>query len=153
MQIDTMLWRLERNPNTTDYTDLITSGAVRTGDATGWDDSTVNVVTIPFSPEPTAAEQDRIRIRLVTVDAAEESNYLAAQDARVGNTTYVDTTSAQVQTQTQAIRDDTNITTTDLQNYVKQLAQGVQVLNNQVTPLTRQNNAIILMLLRLMNRV
>jgi hypothetical protein len=151
MQIDTTKWHLERNPNDTDFTDLITSGAVRAGDAY-WDDSEI-ILTIPFSPEPTSAEQQRITIRLVTADAEEEQNYLAALNARQGNLQYVNTTAGQVNTSMQTIRDDTSMTTAEVQTYLRNVAQAVQVVSNQQVELSRQNNAVILMVLRLMNLI
>lgn len=40
-----------------------------------WDPEMLDVLVVPLDPEPTAAEQDAIRRRLVTVDADDEARY------------------------------------------------------------------------------
>lgn len=42
-----------------------------------WDPDELDVLVIPFCPDPSPAEQETIRRRLVTADAAEEARYAA----------------------------------------------------------------------------
>ena len=57
-----------RDPATTDLSDLTASE--RTGDAAWLDETTLH---LPFTPEPSQAEQALIRRRLMTRDAEQEA--------------------------------------------------------------------------------
>lgn len=72
------------NVDDVDFSDLTTSQ--RTGGAEFVD----GLLVIPFDPEPSTDEQSAIRLRLMTVDAAEESTVtglLAARRALADDTT------------------------------------------------------------------
>ena len=83
MQIDPSQYRIERFPtDSMDFTDLITSGAVRSGSVSYSEDASGHeVLVIPFTPEPTAAEQWAITRRVITKDAAEEQTYKDVESA------------------------------------------------------------------------
>lgn len=151
MIFDMTKYVVERVPlDAVDFTDLTTaSGAVRNGLVEWLPD---NMLNVPFSPEPLEAERWPILRRIITADAAEEQLYIQAENARAGNTTYRNTTAGNVNTQAQAIRDDTSFTTAERDTYIRQEAQGIQTVNNQVSALSAQVNGLIDMVLKLMNR-
>ncbi len=142
--------RIERPIDETDFSDLTTtSGAVRSGPSQ-WVGETQ--LEIPFTPEAAESERWPILRRIITKDAAEEQKYIQAENAITSNNAWRTNTSPQVDTQAQAIRDDASITSTEVPTYLRQLAQGTQVLNRQIRDLSVQNNNIIELLLKLLNR-
>ena len=152
MQINTNQYRIDRDINAVDLSDLITSGAVRQGDAT-WDEDQI-MVTIPFSPEPTASEQWAITRRLFTLDAAEESLYANSEAAQAANTTWRNNTSPQITSGAQAIENTTGTfaSNTVRDNNIRTVAQGVRVVNVQLSAVTNQLNQVIDMLQKQIER-
>lgn len=147
MQIDTIKYRINRDVETTDFSDLITSGAVKTGGAT-WDPDVPDLLIIPFSPEPTAAEQWAITRRLFTLDATEESLYTASETAQTNNTTWRTNTSPQVTSGATAIENTTGTfsSNTVRDGHIRTVAQGVRIVNVQLAAVSNQLNQVIDML-------
>lgn len=83
MQINTSGYSIKRFPDDSmDFSDIITSGAVRSGPVSYTEGPQGDeMLNIPFTPEPTAAEQWLITIRVLTKDGAQETLYRNVQDA------------------------------------------------------------------------
>lgn len=147
MQIDATKYRLDRDPETIQYSDIVTSGAVKTGPAV-WNEGEQDQLTIPFSPEPTAAEQWAITRRLFTLDAVEEQLYASSESAQTANTNWRTNTSPQITTGAQAIENTTGTfaSNTVRDGHIRTLAQGVRLVNVQLSAVSNQLNQVIDML-------
>ena len=73
---------LQRPPDETDFSDLTASR--QSGPASFVDEPDGLRLVIPFTPEPTPTERARIRVRLLTRDAAEEARFVELQTALDG---------------------------------------------------------------------
>ena len=124
-----------------DFSDLTT--AVRDGAA--WSDGTY--IYIPFAPEPTPAEQERILIRIMTVDAAQEQLFVDAANAISNNAAWRTNTAPQIVSGAQTIEGTTGTfaSNTVRDGYIRQEAQGLRVNTQQVIALTRPRGTLLRM--------
>ena len=145
--------QIERSPDDTDFSDLTTaSGARKTGSASWTEDGNLD---IPFSPDPTPAEVWAIKRRLITSDASEEALYIAAEQAiqanaawRAGTGTTIRTAAANIENRATA---DGSWSATVRDQSSRQEASGIRLLAEHLTTISQQNEAIIQLLLKLMN--
>lgn len=116
----------------------------------GWQDvDGVENYVVQFAVNLTADEEAAIRRRLTTSSAVEEELNRLGAVALATDRTFRDTTAANLTTGADAI-----ITTPALtQANVRSLAQGVKALTTQVESLSRQNIALIRLVLRLLEAV
>jgi hypothetical protein len=152
--IDLTGMKLERSADSVDFADLTTtSGAVKSGPA-AWVPGQENQYEIPFTPEAAESERWPITRRIITKDAEEEQLYIDAEQARSNNTTWTAGTQDQIASGAAAIEGTSgNFTTTDASNHIRSLARGVRLLSEQAEVAANQRNAIILLLLRILNKV
>lgn len=153
MIIDLSNMKLERPADDVDFTDLTTtSGAVKSGPAR-WVEGQPEQYEIPFTPEAAESERWPITRRIITKDANEEALYRQAEDARTSNIAWRTNTSPQITTDAQTVENDSSFTTTERDAYIRGLAKAVRVLNTQLAAVSRQNEEITVLLLRVLNKV
>jgi hypothetical protein len=146
MEIDTNQYTLERFPDDISYADIVSSGAVKTGPAV-WDTNRPGIMLIPFTPEPTAAEQWAITRRLLTSDTEEEQLYIQAEQAITINRAWRQGEAVTIFNNADALEDSATATTANM----RQAFTGIKLIDQQLARITEQNEQIIVLLLRLMN--
>lgn len=121
-----------------DISDL-TSSVVTGPPVVTYDENGIGIsLTIPFDVEPTAEEQRRILVRMLTATANEETVANNAFLAMDDNRAWVGNILPQIETGADAIIADPTATVRE-----KQLAQALKAVAIQTGDLCRQNNALI----------
>lgn len=150
MQIDTNKYRLKRDPSNTDYSDITASVLDPSGPV--WSQTTENLLILPFTPEPSQAEQDLIVLRLSTVDAAQETLFRQAQTAISNDAAWRTGQAAQIIAGAQTIEGRTGSqSTATLSTDARSSAQGIRLLTQQVQALSAQNEQLMTIVRDLLN--